>query len=227
MKEKFKSFLLISLVGLSLFFTKNLWLEMPISRTQLFNKGEKLSRSSYLLSDMIAPNRYLLNFNDKYHTVFHDDYRYDLWTKAKGVLFEVLRNKDVEIFKLAKEDIESYNSERSIVFYFPEKVNTYILAKAFNIKEPNLIVDEVPNIDSIYVYLGDMEAFFIFSNEEKSVGVRNKSIDPISLRQQLAKIEEDKNYNFYQTMRERMEVDNDIFIPYEMKNTIPAVFVEN
>lgn len=227
MKEKFKSFLLISLVGLSLFFTKNLWLEMPISKTQLFNKREKLSSSSYLLSDMIAPNRYLLNFNDKYHTVFHDDYRYDLWTKAKGVLFEVLGNKDVEIFKLAKEDIESYNSERSIVFYFPEKVNTYILAKAFNIKEPNLIVDEVPNIDSIYVYLGDMEPFFIFSNEEKSVGVRNKSIDPISLRQQLAKIEEDKNYNFYQTMRERMEVDNDIFIPYEMKNTIPAVFVEN
>lgn len=227
MKERFKTFLLISLVGISLLFTKNLWIEVPNTGIQVFSKDETAYGASYLLSDMIAPNRYLLNFDDKYHTVFHDDYKHGLWTNSKSLLSKILGEKDVKIVDLSKEDLESYNSKRSIVFYFPEKVNTYILAKAFNVKDPNLIVDKVPNINNIYIYLGNQEPFFIFSNEEKSVAIYNKSIDTTILRKQILEIEEERNYNYYQTMRERYGVDNDIFIPYEMKNTIPTVFVEN
>lgn len=227
MRERLKTFVLVVLVGVSLIFTKNIWLEMPNEGIQLFNKDEKVYSSSYLLSDMIAPNRYLLNFNDKYHTVFHDDYRYGLWTNSKDILYDILRDKNIETLDISKEDMGSYNNKRSIVFYFPEKVNTYILAKAFDVKDPNLIVDEVPNVKSIYIYLGDEEPFFIFSNEEKSLKVINKSINTIALREQIEKIEDEKNYNYYYSMREKLGVNNDIFIPYEMKNIVPAVFVEN
>lgn len=227
MKEKFKTFLLVGLVGLSLIFTKNIWFEMPNDKTEIFNNEEKVYSSSYVLSDMIAPSRYLLNFNDKRHTVFHDDYRYSLWTNTKDILYDILNDKDVEIIDLSKEDMENYNNKRSIVFYFPEKVNTYILAKAFNVKDPNLIVEEVPNINSIYIYLGEGEPFFVFSNPEKNLRVNNKSIDSSILNEQILKIEEEKNYNYYYSMREKLGVDNDIFIPYEMKNIIPRVFVEN
>lgn len=227
MKERLKTVVLVSLVIITLLFTKDLWLEMPERRTSILNKEERVYSSSYLLSDMIAPNRYLLNFNEKYHTVFHDDYKYDLWIRTKDILFEIFNTKNIETVDISEENIEEYNNKRSIVFYFPEKVNTYILAKAFNVKDPNLIVDEVPNIDSIYVYLGDMEAFFIFSNKEKSIAVYSNAINPENLREQMAKVEEEKNYNYYQTMRERIGVNSDIFIPYEMKNNIPTVFVEN
>lgn len=227
MKESLKTFLLLSLVVISLVFTKNVWFQTPNNRAKIFNRDEKAYSSSYLLSDMIAPSRYLLNFNDKYHTVFHDDYKYGLWTNTKELLYEILSHKDIEIVDLSEEDMESYNNERSIIFYFPEKVNTYILAKAFNIKTPNPIADEIPNINSIYIYLGDMEPFFIFANKEKSIAIYDKSIDRRVLSQQVIKIEEEKNYNYYYSMREKLGIDNDIFIPYEMKNNIPTVFVEN
>ncbi len=227
MKERLKTFLLIILVAISLIFTRNLWLEVPNNGSQIFNKEERVYSSSYLLSDMIAPNRYLLNFDDKFHTVFHDDYKYGLWTNTKGLLYEILGGKNIEIVDLTKDDMENYNNRRSIVFYFPEKVNTYILAKAFNVKDPNLIVDEVPNINSIYIYLGEGEPFFIFSNQEKSIGVFNESIDLTALNQQVTKIEEEKNYNYYNSMRDKFGINNDIYIPYEMKNIIPTVFVEN
>lgn len=227
MKERLKTFLLIILVAISLIFTRNLWLEVPNNGSQIFNKEERVYSSSYLLSDMIAPNRYLLNFDDKFHTVFHDDYKYGLWTNTKGLLYEILGGKNIEIVDLTKDDMENYNNRRSIVFYFPEKVNTYILAKAFNVKDPNLIVDEVPNINSIYIYLGEGEPFFIFSNQEKSIGVFNESIDLTALNQQVTKIEEEKNYNYYNSMRDKFGINNDIYMPYEMKNIIPTVFVEN
>ena len=227
MKERLKTFLLIILVAISLIFTRNLWLEVPNNGSQIFNKEERVYSSSYLLSDMIAPNRYLLNFDDKFHTVFHDDYKYGLWTNTKGLLYEILGGKNIEIVDLTKDDMENYNNRRSIVFYFPEKVNTYILAKAFNVKDPNLIVDEVPNINSIYIYLGEGEPFFIFSNQEKSIRVFNESIDLTALNQQVTKIEEEKNYNYYNSMRDKFGINNDIYIPYEMKNIIPTVFVEN
>lgn len=227
MRERIKTFLLISLVGISLLFTKRLWMELPNQMFSVFNRNEEVYGSSYLLSDMIIPNKYLLNFNEKKHTLFYDDSKHGLWTNSRMILNSILGSKDIMIVDLPNEEFLTYNGKRSISFYFPEKINTYILAKALDVRNPNSIVDTITNVNSIYIYLGKEDAFFAFSDGEKHIAVYDKSIDVTSLSEQVTAIEETQNYNYYRSIRESLKIDNDIYISHEMKNILPEVFVEN
>lgn len=227
MKEKIKTFLLISLVGISILFTKKLWIGLPNEIVGVFNKkGEDLS-ASYLVMDMIAPNKYLLNFNEKNHTLFYDDSKYNLWTNTKGSLAKVLGSKDINMVTLPKDEFIAYNSSRSIAFNFPEKVNTYILAKALDVKNPNNIVDTIPNIDSIYIYLGNGDPFFVFSYKDMNIAIYDHTIDITKIKEQVLAIEAGKKYNYYYSMKETIGTNKDIYIPYEMKGNLPTIYVEN
>ncbi|MBU5311369.1 hypothetical protein KQI38_04965 [Tissierella carlieri] len=228
MRERIKTFLLISLVGISLLFTKRLWIELPNEMLDVFSRRNETYKTSYLLSDMIIPNKYLVNFSDKNHTIFYDDSKHGLWTNSRKILNGILRLKDVKVVELPNDEFLTYNGKRSISFYFPNKINTYILAKALDVKEPNLIVDTIPNINSIYVYLGEGDSFFVFSDGEKHIAIYDESIDVASLTQQVSMIEESGNYNFYHSMRDYYRFDNDIYVTNnDMKNPLPTVYVEN
>ena len=226
MKEKFKSFLLISLVGISVLFTKQLWVGLPNEAVSAYNEKDKVFTTSYLIMDMIAPNKYLLNFN-KNHTLFYDDSKYNLWANTKESLKKILSSKDVNMEVLSKAEYDTYNSSQSIVFDFPEKVNTYILAKALDIKDPNEIVDTIPNIDSIYLYLGKGDPFFVFSYKGKNIALKDSTIDVKKIKKQVEEIDKGKKYNYYASMKDTIGTDKDIYIPYEMKNNLPTVYVEN
>lgn len=226
MKEKFKSFLLISLLGISVLFTKWLWIGLPNEAVGALNDKDQVFDTSYLVMDMIAPNKYLLNFN-KNHTLFYDDSKYNLWANTKLSLAKILSSKDVNMEVLSKEEFETYNSSQSIVFNFPEKINTYILAKALGIKSPNNIVDTIPNIDSIYLYLGKGDPFFVFSYENKNIVLHDSAIDIGKIKEQVVEIEKGKKYNYYASMKDTIGTTKDIYIPYEMKNNLPTIYVEN
>lgn len=231
MKERLKTFLLMSLVGICLLFTKRLWIELPNETFKIFKNSNEAYSTSYLLSDMIVPNKYLLNLNEKNHTLFYDDSKHGLWTKARSTLSDILGSKDITIEDLSNEEFSTYNWRRSIVFYFPEKVNTYMLAKALNVKDPNIIVDTIPNIESIYIYLGKGDPFFVFSYQGRNVIIYNPSIDTVKIREQVLKIEEGDNINYYFSMKEKVatnRISNDIYVPYDgMKNNLATVYVEN
>lgn len=226
MKERFKSFLLISLVGISFLFTKRLWLGLPNEAVGVFNEKDQVFNTSYLVMDMIAPNKYLLNFN-KNQTLFYDDSKYNLWANTKASLARILSSKSINMEILSKQEFATYNSSQSIVFNFPEKVNTYILAKALDIKSPNNIVDTIPNIDSIYVYLGKGDPFFVFSYKDKNIAVYDSTISVEDIKEQVGEIEKGKRYNYYASMKDTIGTDKDIYIPYEMKNNLPTIYVEN
>lgn len=226
MKERFKTLLLISLVGISLLFTKKSWIEFPSDVNSIF-KSEMVYSSTYLLSDMLAPDKYLLNFNDKYHTVLNNDYNNGLWANATELISECISSKDVQITNIDDEEYQLLKGKRSIVFYFPEKINTYILAKVFEIDKPNQLVDDIKEIDSIYIRLIKDEPFYVFSEGEKHLKVFKSDLDVVELSQKVTRIEEEKNYNYYDSMESRFGIKNNIFIPYEMNNPIPRVFVEN
>lgn len=227
MKERLKTLLLISLVGISLLFTKKSWIELPNNFNEIFNNDNKAYSATYLLSDMLSPNKYLLNFNDEYHTILNNDYKNGLWSHAKEIIAEGLSSKDIETIKLEDEEYHSYNNKRSIVFCFPEEVNTYILSKVLDIEKPNSIVDVIPNIDSIYLYLGEKSPFYIFSNNDIHYMVYKKDLDMAQLKEKVVEIEQEKNYNYYDSIESRYGIKNQIFIPYEMNTHIPRVFVEN
>ena len=227
MKEKMKTFLLISLFGLSIIFTKKLWIQLPNEIFDIFTNKNEVVGSSYLLSDMIAPNKYLVNFNEKNHTLFYDDSKYGLWTNTRKNLTSIFGSKDAKVEEISKDEYSTYNGKRSIVFYFPEKINTYILARALDVKKPNIIVDTMPAIDKIYIYLGNEDPFFVFSYGDKHISIYDPNIEISKSKDQLELIEEEKKYNYYYSMKETMGTDKDIYIPYEMNNILPKVYVEN
>lgn len=226
MKEKLKTLLLISLVGISLLFTKQFWTLLPPNFSHIIG-SDKVYSSTYLLSDMLAPNKYLLNFNDKYHTILNNDYQNGLWSDAKKLISSGLESKDIVISTLNDEDYHLYHNSRSIVFYFPEKVNTFILAKVLDVVKPNSLVDNIQEIDSIYISLKDDDAFLVFSNADKHIKIYKDKMDLSILSEKVSEIEKKKNYNYYDSMKKKFDIKNNIFIPYEMNNPIPRVFVEN
>jgi hypothetical protein len=227
MKEKLKTFLLISLFGLSIIFTKKLWIQLPSEIFSIFTNQNQAIGSSYLLSDMIAPNKYLVNFNEKNHTLFYDDSKYGLWTNTKRNLTSIFGSKDIKVEEISKDEFSTYNGKRSIVFYFPEKINTYILARALDVKKPNFIVDTIPTIDKIYIYLGNGDPFFVFSYEDKNIVIHDQNIDISKFKEQLQLIDEEEKYNRYYSMKETMGTDKDIYIPSEINSILPRVYVEN
>jgi regulatory protein YycH of two-component signal transduction system YycFG len=161
-KERLKTFLLLSLVCISVFLTRKLWIEVPYEISPFFQKEEEVS-ANYLFTDMIKPHRYLLNFDEKNHTIFYNDDNNDLWTSTRSSLVDILSSNNIKTNTLSDEEFLTYNEKKSIVFYFPEKYNTYILARSLDVTKPNGITEKMPKIDSIYFYLGREEPFVVFS----------------------------------------------------------------
>ena len=225
MKERIKTILLLILVFISISLTQRVWIQLPKEMTNVFEINKTYS-ASYDLSDMIAPNKYLLNFGNKNHTLLNDDSKHNIWDISKVILKEVLSSDIIKTEEISKDQYLKYQDERSLVFYFPEKINTYILAKTWDVKKPNKIVDTIPNINDIYIFLGNGDPFFVFSDGERYIISYNKSIDNTLLKNELIQIEEDKNYNYYYSMREKYNVDNDIYFADKIDN-LPTVYVSN
>lgn len=227
MKEKLKTLLLIFLVGTSLIMTQQLWIQFPERITKIFEPQPTYS-SSYLLSDMIAPNKYLINFGRNKTTVIYDASRYRLWDSSKEAIAEVLSSKSVKIEEMEKGLTYNNLKEPSIVFYLPEKISTSIIAMAWEIKDPNRIVDAVPYIESISIVMGDGDPFFVFSGEGKHLKVYDNTIKLEEVMADLKSIEDSDDFDYYYSMSEIFELSgNDIFIPYEIRNSLPAVYVKN
>lgn len=225
MRERVKTILLFSLVLLSIFLTQKLWIQLPGSIFTIFESKEGLP-SSYLLSDMIAPNKYLLRFNKEKYTLVYED-KYKLWDSVMNDLKILLGSDKIKMEEITKEEYLKFQEQRSLVCYFPEMVNTYILAKAWDVNSPNSIVDTIPNITDIYIFLGNGDPFFIFSLGDKHIAAYDKKLDTRMLKNELTDIGNSGNFDYYYSMREVQGTQKDIFIPYEIKNSLPVVYVTN
>ncbi|NLW22750.1 MAG: hypothetical protein GXY88_05805 [Tissierellia bacterium] len=225
-RERIKTFLLLSLVYISLFLTRKLWIEMPYQIMPLFQK-EEISSTNYLFADMIKPNKYLLNFDNKNHTIFFNDHNNNLWTSTRSFLADVLSSDNIKTEFLTDEEFSAYNNMKSIVFYFPEKFNSYLLARSLNIAKPNSIPERIPTIESIYCYLGRGEPYVVFSEGKRHLKVYNLNIDMKDIKDIVNDIERRGDYTNYYSMKEALGIDNDIYIPINMSKTMPLIYVEN
>lgn len=227
MKEKLKTLLLIFLVGTSLAMTQQLWIQLPERMTRFFQAQPTYS-SSYLLSDMIAPNKYLINFEKNKTTIIYDASKYGLWDSSKLAISQVLSSASIRTEEIEEGLNPDTQKKPSIVFYLPEKMSTNIVAMAWEVKEPNRIVDAVPYIESISIILGDGDPFFVFSGEGRHLKVYDEKIKLDEVKSDLRIIEENDDFDYYYSMSEIFELGGkDIFIPYEIRNSLPAVFVKN
>lgn len=227
MKEKLKTLLLVFLVGTSLAMTQQLWIQLPETVTKFFEPKATYS-SSYLLSDMIAPNKYLINFEKNKTTIIYDSSKYSLWDSSKQAIAEILTAKSIKTEELDKVLNHNNQTKPSMTFYLPEKMNTNILAMAWEVKEPNKIVDALPYIESISIILGEGDPFFVFSGEGKHIRVWDNSINFEKVRSDLKEIEKNDDFDYYYSMSEIFELGGDnIFVPYEIRNNLEAIYVKN
>lgn len=226
MKERLKTILLFLLVGSSLYMTQKLWIQFPTSVTGFFQPEASYS-SSYLLSDMIIPNKYLIIFGQDSMTMMYDANKYGLWNSSRDAAAKVLSSSTIRMEEL-EQGYDTASAERAIVFYMPEKLSTYIAAKAWNVNEPNSITDAIPYIESITVSLGTGDPFFVFSGEGKALKVRDTSIDFSQIVQEMNSIEDQKGYDYYYSMSDIFDTSKQgIYIPYEINQNLSVVYVSN
>ena len=171
-KERFKTLLLLSMVCISIFLTKRLWLSMTYDLISSFKKEEAIG-ANYLLGDMIRPHKYLINFSNEAHTIRYTDKDNYLWTNTRSILIDALSSNSAKFSTISHEDFLAYKEKMSIAFYFPEEFNTYIISRSLNISKPNDIVKKIEEIDNIYLYLGKGDPFLIFSQGKKHIKISN------------------------------------------------------
>jgi len=225
-KERLKTILLLSLVSISLLLTRQIWIRSPY-RTDLVFEDGKSDTSDYLQIDIVKPHKYLLNFNEDSHTIFYSDTNNNLWTSIHSSLVDILSSNNVKTDEISNEEFIAYHDNRSIVFYFPEEYNTYILARFLDIPQPNDITEKIEKVDSIYVYLGQGEPFFVFSHKDFHLKIHEIDLDLEYVKTKVGQIEKSNNITYYYPMRDSLNVDNDIYIPYKMSKAIPAIYVKN
>lgn len=226
-KERFKTILLLSLVCLSLYLVTKVWVEFPYGTSFDFQEEEIKELESYLSIDLIRPNKYLVNFNEDSHTIFYSDIDNNLWTTAYSSLASILSSDEVETEEISKEEYISYHDKRSIVFYFPEQFNVYILARFLDVPQPNDIVEKIQEVDSIYFHLGNDEPFLILSKEDFHLKIFEPTIKLEALKSKISAMENIGNITYYYPMRDTVDVNNNIYIPVKMSKSIPVVYVEN
>ncbi len=225
-KERLKTLLLLSMVCISIFLTKGLWISMPYDLLPSLKKEEAIG-ANYLLGDMIRPHKYLLNFSNEAHTIRYTDSNKYLWTSTRSILIDALSSNSAKFSTISHEDFLACNEKRSIVFYFPEEFNTYILSRSLNVTKPNDIVKKIEEIDSIYFYLGKGDSYFIFSKGEKHVKLSNLDIDTENIKERVKGIEKSENFNYYYPMKDTLGVNNDLLISFKMSKDMPKVYVES
>ncbi|NLX62531.1 MAG: hypothetical protein GXZ06_08570 [Tissierellia bacterium] len=225
-RERFKTILLLSLVCLSLYLVTKVWVRFPYGTSISFEE-EVAVLEDYLSIDIIRPHKYLINFNEDSHTIFHSDIDNNLWTSAHSSLGNILSSDHIETEEVSEEEYISYHDKRSIVFYFPEEFNVYILARFLDVPQPNNIVDKIQSVDSIYFYLGKDKPFLVFSHEDFHLKIYESSIKLESLKSKINAMENIGNITYYYPMRDTVDVNNNIYIPVKMSKSIPMVYVEN
>lgn len=196
-------------------------------RTSVVFEEEEEESLNYFFKDIIKPNKYLLNFNEDSHTIFHSDVNNNLWTSAHSSLANILSSDSVETQVVSNEDYITYHDSRSIVFYFPEYYNTYILARFLGVSQPNSITEQIDEVNSILLYLDKNQPFCVMSNGNFHLKIYESSLDFESINSRLDEIEKSDNLTYYYTLRDTLNVNSDIYIPYKMKNAIPTVYVQN
>lgn len=226
-RERAKAFLLVSLVLISIFLTQQLWVQFPFTLIPSFSEDkEKSIGYNYILSDVISPEKYLINFGGNY-TILYSGERYNLWLKTRSYLKGIFQNEDLNYKEIEEGEIIKNDVKKSINLFFAEDIPIYMLVKVLNCKPSSSIYNSIKNVRSIYIYLG-RNPYVVLSNETNHIKIYNVKVDTSILINTLDDIERENVLKYYSI---RMwGIDKDVYIPINTSSldyVIPYVYVDN
>lgn len=228
MKETFKTILLIILMITSLVLVAGIWW-MDTGISPNYEKKEVPKGTSYLLSDMIMPEKKLISFNDKFKTILYNESDYRLWEYVKEPLREIFSAPEIRQSKADLSAIDKIESGRFVSFIFTGPVNTYILTKALDIEKNNNLTKDIAEIDNITIEIGENENTVFLINEAKQNVIKiAQSKEKYGVFENLVSIiESAEDFDYYYSMKNSLELDRNIYFPYKITRSIPKIYVDN
>jgi len=223
-REKFKTFLLVGLFAISIFLTQQLWIQFPYKLLPTF--GQEMKVSNEKLSDIIVPEKYLINFNERNHTMIYSDNEHNLWSKGKKILRDVFVNENIVLTEVSTEELVTGRKKKSVDFYFPETIPTFIFAKMLDTNVNKSVNESISSINEIYMNL-DNENYVIFSDGDKHIKVTGMNTNPKDMASTIESIDEKKEYTYYFSTTETLRSNKDVYIPLKMRDNIPNTYVKN
>ncbi|WP_069650726.1 two-component system activity regulator YycH [Caloranaerobacter ferrireducens] len=226
-RERSKAFLLVSLVLISIFLTQQLWVQFPFTFIPSFSEDkDKGIGYNYILSDVISPEKYLINFGGNYTILYSGD-RYDLWLKTRSYLKGIFQKEDLSYKEIDEREIIKNDVKKSINLFFTEDIPIYMLVKVLNCKPSSSIYNSIKNVRNIYIYLG-RNPYIVLSNKTNHIKIYNIKVDTSILINTLDEIERENVLKYYSI---RMwGIDKDVYIPINTSSLnyiIPYVYVNN
>ncbi|NLM07105.1 MAG: hypothetical protein GX219_09340 [Tissierellia bacterium] len=222
MKERIKSFLLIFLMVSALFLIKQI---LGVSGVGIIvtaeNSKEALEGASYLLEDMILPEKKLISFGENYKTIIYNESDHRLYSSIRDPLAKVLSSKEIKIEEVGKA------TDRFIDFKFSNPINSFLLSKSLGNNESNHVPKEIVEIENISIEIGPDFNKMVLSNSEKAVSIKLPKEDFIEMEEIFTQIEKEENYDYYYSVRSSFGADTNLYFPYEITKNISNVYVDN
>ena len=226
-KEKIKTILLISLVLLSVFLTQKLFIDVPLNFNFTFADKEEIENVKYIISDIVTPNRYLINYSRDNHTIIYSSKSYPLWSTSKSIIKDAFNNGKIEFSKISYEEFSNLNYEKSIVIQYSEPIDGKLIARLLEVDKKNLILENsIMPIKEIYINL-TMNPFIVFGDGNNYIKSSTLNLKTEVLNKTLNDIKEDKNFTTYYSRKEILGTEKDIYAPHNTKIIPYDIYVTN
>ena len=230
-KERIKTAILISLFMVSIFLANQIWIELPESFFPSFADELYYIDSKDIFSDIVSPERYLVNFGNK-HTVLYNDNEHELWKEGRDLIVNIFKNNNYISQIIESDELHKHRESLSLDYFFSEKLHIYLISKTLDINIPSSVYNEIEQANNIHISLGK-EPFIVFSNGDIHLKISdlenvNKLESEISnIRKTINAIRKESPTEFFAISYAFPEIDNHEFIPTKMKYSLPEIVVKS
>lgn len=225
--ERIKSLLLAFLVFTTIYLVQQLWVEFPENLFSSFAFGQESNEvKENEISDFVLPEKYEINFSANKHVIMYYDEMHQLWDKGKEILKTVFQSKNIKLEEMTNEEFEETRKKRSVGFYFPNDMHTFIFGKMLDLDISPSIIDSIKRIDSIFIYLDSpLDNFIILSNGVNYFKISGVSFDYNDIKNETYVIN-NNDYTRAYTITELFDVpDNNTYIPLQMDFNLSQIYV--
>lgn len=220
MKEKLKTLLLIVLFGTSLFLSREFWAGSTYSDYVQASEEENL----VFENNIVRPYKFLINFSNKNHTVIYG--QDNIWHLSKPYIIQALDSKNSKITNISKKDYNKLLNKSSLLLNFNTESSTYILSESLDFELNNLMAKKVPTFKSILISLLE-EPFIVLESEGVYKKIYNFDYDYKDLEEYLYRIKEKGEFTNYYAIKESLNVNSNLFIPYNLNENIPDLYLKD
>ncbi len=223
-KGKLKTFILVFLFISSILLTQQLFVDFSYNYLPSFRQGEDINGNNDLVSNIFLPEKFLINYSEKNHTIiYHDEYH--LWSHSQKVLKDVFKINNIKAEKISMDEFLKYKALKSIDIQFSQEIPLYILAKTLNTYIESSIHSEINVIDNIFIFLGE-DNFIVLSNKDKNIKLNNIDVNTSKIRDIVDNIK-DSDYIRYYPGNILLGTKKGVYAPIEIKDEFDSIRVKN